>query len=367
MTNNKLTLGTRLFLSHLIVMIVALGTFIFIAKVSSPQFFVFRLEQLEKKGFFTVRSARTYLIDGFQTAWNRSTIWSVIVGGTAAGGVSYWLTKRIIKPLKQMKKITQNFASGDWDERMPASEIPEFNQLSISFNRMASSLADVEQRRRELISDLTHELRTPLTVVRGYLEELAAGEIEPSPELYLSLVRETKRLERLTRDLQKLSQAEAGYLSINLQPLNLLPLLQSLGERFADQLLEEGPVLQLDCPSELPLVLADRDRTEQVLVNLIGNAIRYTEKGSITLQARHDRHQVWVAVIDTGMGIAAADLPHVFERFWRADRSRSSYSGGSGIGLAIARRLVELQGGQIEVESQLGKGSIFRFSVPLVD
>ena len=364
--SNKLSLGTRLFLSHLIVMIVGLGTFVFIAKFSSPQLFVLRLEQLEKKGFFTVRSARTYLVDGFQTAWNRSTIWSVIVGGSAAGGVSYWLTKRIMKPLRQMREITQNFAAGDWGERMPDIDIPELDQLSISFNRMASSLEDVEQRRRELVSDLTHELRTPLTVVRGYLEELAAGEIKPYPELYLSLVRETKRLERLTRDLQELSKAEAGYLSINLQPFNLRPLLQSLVERFADQLLEDGPILQLDCPPDLSLVLADRDRLEQVLVNLLGNAIRYTERGSITLKAWQGNKQIWMAVMDTGAGIAPEDLAHVFERFWRADRSRSSYSGGSGIGLAIARRLVELLGGQIEVESELGKGSIFRFCVPCV-
>jgi signal transduction histidine kinase len=362
---NKLSLGTRLFLSHLIVMIVGLGSFIFIAKLSSPQFFILRLEQLERKGFITFRSAKTYLIDGFQTAWNRSTIWSVVVGGSAAGGVSYWLTKRIMKPLKQMKEITQNFTAGNWDQRMPNSEIPELNQLSISFNRMASSLENVELRRRELVSDLTHELRTPLTVVRGYLEELASGDIQGNAELYLSLVRETKRLERLTRDLQELSKAEAGYLSINLQPVNLIPLLKSLVEKFRDQLLEEGPVLKLDSPSELPLVLADRDRTEQILVNLIGNAIRYTEKGSITLKVWPEKKQVWIAVIDTGVGISPEDLPHVFERFWRGDRSRSSYTGGSGIGLAIARRLIELQGGKIEVESELGKGSIFKFSLLL--
>jgi signal transduction histidine kinase len=361
----KLNLGTRLFLSHLIVMIVGLGTFVAIAKMSSPQLFVLRLEQLEKRGFFTVKSARTYLVEGFQTAWNRSAIWSIIMGGSAAAGVSYYLTRGIIKPLTQMREITQNFAAGKWDQKMPNSDITELNQLSLSFNRMASSLEDVEQRRRNLVSDLTHELRTPLTVVRGYLEELANGEIEPSPELYLSLVRETKRLERLTRDLQELSKAEAGYLSINLQPVNLLPLLQSLVERFADQLLEEGPVLQLESTPNLPLVLADLDRTEQILVNLLGNAIRYTETGSITLKTWQDNRQLWIAVIDTGIGISSDDLPYVFERFWRADRSRSSYSGGSGIGLAIARHLVELQGGKIEVESELGQGSIFRFSLLL--
>jgi signal transduction histidine kinase len=361
----KLSLGARLFISHLLVMMVGLGSFVLIAKFSSPRMFVLRLEQLEKRGIFTVRSARTYLVDGFQNAWNRSAILSIAVGASAAGLVSYASSRRITQPVKQMKSISQKFAAGDLAERVPENSIPELNQLGVSFNSMASSLGDVEQRRRELISDLTHELRTPLTVVRGYLEELADGTIDGTPELYLRLVRETRRLERLIHDLQELSKAEAGYLSINTQSFNLYPLLASLVERFADQLLEEGPILKLDCSPDIPNVIADRDRTEQILVNLLGNAIRYTETGSITVKANKAHHQVWIAVIDTGVGIAAKDLPFVFERFWRADPSRASYSGGTGIGLAITRRLVELQGGQIEVESEVGKGSIFRFCLPI--
>jgi signal transduction histidine kinase len=362
---SNLSLGTRLFVSHLTVMVVGLSTFVVIAKLSSPQFFVLRLEQLERKGFITFRSAKTYLVEGFETAWNRSTFWSLIVGAGTAGFLSYYLSLRIMKPLQKMKEITQHFAAGDWQERMPESEIPELNQLSISFNRMASSLEDVELRRRELVSDLTHELRTPLTVVRGYLEELAAGEMEGNAELYMSLVGETRRLERLTNDLQELSKAEAGYLFLDLKSLDLLPLLKSLVERFEDQVLEEGPIIKLDIPHSLPLVIADRDRTQQVLVNLLGNAIRYTEIGSITLKAEVESPYLWLSVIDTGSGIAPEDLPQVFERFWRADRSRSSYSGGSGIGLAIAKKLVELQGGEITVSSQVNQGTTFSFSLPL--
>ena len=361
----KLSLGTRLFLSHILVMFVGLGSFICIAKFSSPRMFVVRLEQLEQRGFFTVRSARTYLVNGFETAWNNSALWSVIFGVSAAGGLSYWASIRIMKPLNQMKEITQKLAEGHLEERMPESEIPEWNQLGKSFNVMASSLEDVEKRRRELISDLSHELRTPLTVVRGYLEELSHQTIDPSPELYIRLVKETKRLERLIHDLQELSKAEAGYLSISLHPINLLPLLTSLVEKFSDQVMEDGPTIQLQSPKELPPVLADSDRTEQILVNLIGNAIRYTEKGTITIKVWRKNHFLWIAVLDTGIGIKSEDLPYIFERFWRADKSRSRYSGGTGIGLAITRRLVELQGGTIEVESEVDKGSIFRFSIPV--
>ncbi|MGK7883584.1 MAG: sensor histidine kinase [Crocosphaera sp.] len=362
---SKLSLGTRLFLSHLLVMFVGLGSFISIAKISSPRMFVVRLEKLEQQGFFTVRSARTYLVRGFETAWNNSAFWSVIFGVSAAGGVSYIVSRRTMKPLNQMKKITQKLAEGHLQERMPDSDIPEWNQLGKSFNIMASSLQDVEKRRRELISDMTHELRTPLTIMRGYLEELANGSLEGSPELYLNLVKETRRLERLIHDLQELSKAEAGYLSISLYPINILPLLTSLAERFADQIMDDGPTIKLDCPQELPPVLADSDRTEQILVNLIGNAIRYTEKGTITIKAWSENKQVWVEIIDTGIGIKPEDLPYIFERFWRADKSRSRYSGGTGIGLAITRRLVELQGGKIEVESEVNKGTTFRFNLAI--
>ncbi|WP_041933358.1 sensor histidine kinase [Gloeothece verrucosa] len=361
----KFSLGTRLFFSHLLVMTVGLGSFIIMAKVFSPRMFIVRLEQMERNGLVRGITSRTFLIKGFETAWNSSAFWSVIFGATTAGGLSYLVSKRIVKPLKQMKTITKKFASGDLNERVPESDIPELNQLAISFNRMANGLEDVEKRRRELISDLTHELRTPLTVVRGYLEQLSDYSIEPSTELYLKLVKETRRLERLTYDLQELSKAEAGYLVINIQPLYLYTLLQSLIEKFSDQLMDEGPVLALDCPADLPPVLADIDRTEQILVNLLGNALRYTEKGNILLKAWLEKDRIWIAVIDTGIGISQEDLPFVFERFWRADRSRSRYSGGSGIGLAIVRRLVELQNGQIEVESELGKGTIFRFCLPV--
>jgi len=138
-----------------------------------------------------------------------------------------------------------------------------------------------------------------------------------------------------------------------------------LVSRFSDQLLDDGPILTLDVPDHLPLVIADRDRTEQILVNLIGNAIRHTEMGEIKIKVVEKPSDLWVEVIDTGIGICEADLPHVFERFWRGDRSRSSYSGGSGIGLAISKKLVELQRGKIEVESQLNQGTTFRFSLPL--
>lgn len=360
----KMGLRTRLFFSHLVVMIVGVASLVSISKISSPRLFVLHLERLENQGFDLI-DVRTELVAGFELAWQRSTLWSVLVGTTAAGGLSYWVSSRIMQRLTEMEQITQKFAAGQMDARLPVSDIPELSGLSASFNRMAASLEGVEARRREVIGDMTHELRTPLTVVRGYLEELADGEIEASPEIYWRLAKETRRLEQLVNDLQELSKAEAGYLPINIQRVNLRPLLESLVEKFTDQLLEDGPVLLLQCPSVLPPVLADIDRTEQVLVNLLGNAVHYTNEGSITISVGTEASQLWIAVVDTGIGIAPENLSHVFERFWRADQSRDRHSGGTGIGLTITHRLIELQGGQIQVESELGVGSTFRFFLPL--
>lgn len=240
-------------------MIVGIASFVIISKISSPRFFVLHLEKLENQGYDLI-DVRTDLVDGFEFAWHRSTLWSVLVGTSAAGALSYWVSKRIMQQLTEIEQITQKIAAGQLDERLPLSGVPELNRLGASLNRMAASLSGVEARRRELIQDMTHELRTPLTVVRGYLEELADGGIKPSPEIYQRLSRETKRLERLVNDLQELSKAEAGYLPINIQPMNLHSLLESLASQFADQLLEDGPVLRLKCPSSLPLVLADIEK-----------------------------------------------------------------------------------------------------------
>jgi len=364
-----LSLTSRLFLSHLVVMSVAISILVIVGKTASPIFFSQHIEKIEGKGFY-FQDVRSEVIEGFGNAWHNSTLLSVIVGGTTAGGLSFFVSRLITKPLVKIEKVTQEFARGRLSKRLPPSEIPEINRLSASFNNMASSLEGSEQRRRELVSDLTHELRTPLTIINGYLEGVTSSTIEATPDVYERMTKETRRLQRLVNDLQELSKAEAGYLPIHLAPINLYPLLSALIEKFSTQLLEELTI-QLECSTNLPLVLADLDRLEQVLVNLLGNAVSYTERGSILLQASQNGDRICIAVSDTGQGIAAADLPHVFERFWRSgtasDKLNSMASQrnrqGSGIGLAISRRLVELQGGQMKVESELGKGSTFSFSL----
>ncbi|OLP16717.1 two-component sensor histidine kinase [Leptolyngbya sp. 'hensonii'] len=345
-------------------MIVGLSTLVMVGKLYSPRLFLLHLRQMEGRGI-NLSVVRYQLVEGFEYAWTQGAWWSVLIGGGTASGLSYLTARWIVRPLLQMERVTREFSTGNLQARLPESEIPELARLANSFNHMAVNLEGVEQRRRELIGDLTHELRTPLTVLQGYLEGLADGTIDPSSDIYQRLARETTRLKRLVDDMQELSKAEAGYLPINLQPIDLPPLLASMIAKFSDQILDNGPELRLDCPSDLPQALADPERVEQILVNLIGNGLRYTAEGSVTVSAWSEPSWIWIAIADTGLGISPEELPHIFERFWRSDRSRSRDSGGTGIGLAITSRLVELQGGEIQVESKLNQGSTFRFSLPL--
>ena len=360
----SLSLATRLFLSHLVVMSVAISIQAIVRRTAAPILFSQQMQRIEdditEGEKLDFRDIRTDIAQAYESVLHNSTLLSVIVGGTAAGGLSFLVAQRITKPMLKIERVTQQFARGRLSERLPKSEIPELNRLSTSFNNMASSLEGVEKRRRELVSDLTHELRTPLTIINGYLEGITTGNIEATPDVYERLMKETRRLQRLVNDLQELSKAEAGYLPIHLAPVNLYPIVSALVERFEAQLLDELTI-SLQCPTTLPPVLADLDRLEQVLVNLLGNAVSYTEAGSIVLKVWQEDSRVWLAVSDTGQGIASEDLPHVFERFWRSGLATDRNSKGSGIGLAISRRLVELQGGTMKVESELGKGSTFSF------
>ena len=360
----QLGLRGRLFLSHSVVMIVGITTLLAVGKFYSPRLFIEHLQALEYRGevLFAVRRS---LVSGFESAWNRGAFWSMMFGGGAAVGLSYLVSKRIMQPLLQMQRITTKFAAGELTARMPESEIPELDRFSQSFNRMAIALEGVEQRRRDLVSDLTHELRTPLTIVEGYLEGLTDGTIEATPEIYQRLSRETGRLKRLVNDLQELSKAEAGYLPINAKKFDIRPLLSQLVLRFSDQLIDSEVSIKLEASFDLPRASADPERIEQILVNLIGNALRHTEIGVVEIQACQQKGMILISVVDTGVGIAPEDLPHVFERFWRSDRSRNRRSGGTGIGLAISKKLVELQNGVISVESKVGKGSRFSFTVPI--
>jgi histidine kinase len=245
----------------------------------------------------------------------------------------------------------------------------ELAQLANRFNQMAEKLNQVEAMRRRLIGDVSHELRTPLTAIKGSMEGLMDGVLPATHETFQQIHAEADRLNRLVDDLQELSRVEARAYKLDLRPLDVSSLVRTVTKRLAPQFESKSISLELDLVTDLPRVLADEDRTIQVLTNLTGNALQYTsEGGRVTIGAHRIDHEVRITVHDTGIGIPAEHLSNIFDRFYRVDKSRSRRAGGgSGIGLTIARALVEAQGGQIWAESAgEGQGSSFTFTLPIV-
>ena len=215
------------------------------------------------------------------------------------------------------------------------------------------------------MGDLAHDMGTPLTVIQGYLEMIEEKTIQPTSEILGHMHEEALRLNRLRLDVLELSKVESGHLPLNLEKFNPRSIFHGIVTNFQGvDTVKQHCRISLMCQANLPDVMADRDRLKQILINLISNAVNYTSSGTVIVRIWNEPNLLWVAVVDTGMGISPEDLPHVFERFWRADKSRQVVTGGSGIGLALTKSLVERQGGQIRVESELGKGTTFSFCLP---
>jgi signal transduction histidine kinase len=262
-------------------------------------------------------------------------------------------------------------AEGDLSVRVPvpAHGFREFRRLAESFNRMAVELERADQRRRNLTADVAHELRTPLHIIQGNLEGILDDVYEPTAEHIGATLDETRALARLVDDLRTLSLAEAGQLPLVWEPVDVIELLADVSTSFSGQAEAAGIDLRVETKGDptTMTIAADVGRLDQVLGNLMGNALRHTPSGGvITLRAEPVPDGVRIIVHDTGEGIPAGDLPYIFDRFWRGDRSRSRASGaGSGLGLAIARQLVQAHGGCISVESEPGQGTMFTIKLPV--
>jgi signal transduction histidine kinase len=307
-----------------------------------------------------------YITQTFREVVTLSLVLASIAATAAALVASYLLSQRIVAPIHRLARASSRIAGGHYAERAPASGNDELGELAETFNQMATSLEETERRRLALIGDVAHELRTPLSTIEGYTEGLLDGVIEGSSETYALILREAGRLRRLVDDLQELSRAEAKQISLHPRLVAPRQLVEGAMARLRPQMEDKGLNAEVDLPEGLPNVYIDEDRTIQVLINLLGNALRYTPAGGkVTVRVRRLASQVEFAVIDTGVGITPEHLPHVFERFYRVDQSRFRPAGGTGIGLTIARYLVEAQGGTIKVESPgAGRGSTFSFTLP---
>jgi two-component system OmpR family sensor kinase/two-component system sensor histidine kinase BaeS len=311
----------------------------------------------------------------FLAALNR-TLW--VTGALAAAlglGLGLLIARRLAAPLGALDAGARRIAAGRLDERVPVAGPAEVRSVASAFNEMAAGLEAGEAQRRQMVADIAHELRTPLTVIQGNLRAMLDDVYPLSKDEVATIYEASQGLRRLVDDLRELSLAEAGRLELRPQAVAVAPLLAREVALFAE--VAEGVTLRAEGPPELPEVMADPERLAQVLHNLVSNALRHTPAGGcVTLRAApvapgpdggstaSRPAAVRFEVVDSGAGIAAADLPHVFERFYRADRGRARHVGGSGLGLAITRQLVLLQGGQIGVESVLGQGARFWFTLP---
>ena len=311
------------------------------------------------------------MMDSVGRAFGLTLLYSLFVAGAVAAGASavfsVLVSRRIADPLRRLAAATRRIAGGRYDERVPVGEADELGTFSESFNSMAASLEAAEERRLELIGDVSHELRTPLSTLQGYMEGLKEGVIEPSEEMWVLLYGEAERMRRLVDDLRQLSRAEAGRIELEKAEVPPEEVVQIAVERMLPLFEEKGVKLRGAASPNLPPVLADADRAVQVLTNLLGNALRHTPAGGrVAVETEADEDEVIFGVGDTGEGIASEHLPHLFERFYRVEKSRSREGGGSGVGLAISRALVEAMGGRIWAESPgLGKGATFTFTLPI--
>jgi signal transduction histidine kinase len=304
--------------------------------------------------------------DVFLGSVNHWLLLAVVAAGLAAVLLTLALSRRILRPIEALTAAARQMEKGDLSQRVEVKSKDEIGQLAHAFNAMADGLARLEQLRRNMVTDVAHELRTPLSNIRGYLEAMRDGVAQPSPVLIDSLYEEAMLLNRLVDDLQELALAEAGQLKLVRQPVALAEIVEKVVNVIQPQVTDKGLKLETDLPADLPLVDVDPNRVGQILRNLLTNAVHYTPPGGkITVAARLASAEVEVRVQDTGVGIAPEHLPYVFDRFYRADKSRARVSGGAGLGLAIVKQLVEAHGGRVWAESTPGSGATLGFTLPV--
>jgi len=324
---------------------------------------------LESGEVWTVIPSRIILgQDILEEAFLRTTRRSLWFAGLAAMAVAILLSlvllRQVTRPLHRLDAATRRIARGEFGERVGVHTSDEIGRLARSFDEMTESLEDAERTKKQMIADVSHELRTPLAAVRSALEGLRDGLIEPTPDTLASLHDKILLTTRLVRDLHQLSLADAGRLSIRASTCRIDEIVETIVETIGAQLEDSEIRLERRISPDLPSILVDRQRIEQVLLNLLANAIRHTpEGGSIAVSAARDGDAVVVSVSDTGPGLTEADLPHVFDRFYQADDARAS-DGGAGLGLSIAKALVDAHGGRIWAENAPAGGAVFHVRLP---
>jgi len=297
----------------------------------------------------------------------RNAIWAGTLVAAGVGVlVALWLTNRIVRPVVELTQAARAATQGLPLSLVTVAGNDELAELSKAFNRMGVRLAEEDAQRRRLFAGIAHELRTPLSVIQGTLEGILDRVVEPTPDRIAALHSQAVLLKRLITDLRDLSLAQAGQLQLNRRTIDISGVVRETLEAMAPLADERTVGLRLEVPGILTPVQADPDRMRQVVQNLVENALRHTPPGGEVRVLLRDGNGegVHLQVADTGSGIRPEDLPHIFEHFYRADESRARRSGGTGMGLAIVKSLVEAHGGHVGVESAPGTGSTFIVTLP---
>lgn len=370
----------KLFFSYLAVVLVGAVVLIAAMEIAVPRAFARHLATIEAftgGDHIMDPAGSAHLVDDlfvqFRTAVTEATLIATTTAALIAVTISAFISRRVIAPVRDMMHASHQIAQGNYGRRVatsdnrPLTDLDEMGQLAHSFNQMAAQLEESDALRRQLIGDVSHELTTPLTVIKGSMEGLIDGVLPPEPETFQQVYHEAARLQRLVTDLQELSRIEAGAYPLYIQPVDLGALAHKIASQLRHQFDDKAVQLNVYIPAALLMAEADPDRMAQVLINLIGNALQYTPAGGqVDLFVQRKDSGIQIAVADTGIGIPAEHQPHLFTRFYRVDKSRARASGGSGIGLTIARHLVEAHHGRIWAESEgVGQGSRFFVWLPL--
>jgi len=301
----------------------------------------------------------------FSRAMNRAIVLAALAALALALLLAGLFARRIVRPLAKLRAANRAVSEGRLDTRVTVRTADEFGELSRSFNEMTAALERLERNRRDMVADVAHELRTPIAALQANLEALHGGALERSAENVTPLLERTRQLSRLVDDLHTLALAEAGQLGLYPEPIEVGDLIGSALKTYAPMAEEKSVQLRAHLPDETLTHELDPDRMSQVLGNLLSNALRHTPAdGWIEVGLASEGDALEIGVTDSGPGLSDDEMAHAFERFWRSDRARSRAEGGAGLGLSIAKHLVQAHGGTIRAERAAGGGARFVISLP---
>jgi len=296
-------------------------------------------------------------------------VWSGVISIFIGIGVALIVSNLTVKPLKEMQKLAKRISQGDYSARIGLKSKDEIGELASSLNYMAEQLTDIENMRKKLVQNVSHDLRTPLTSIKGYLELLEDESFTEEEKLKSinTIQKEVERMETIVKEITRLSIIDGKNYQLDIEKLDLNSVVKESIPIISIEAEKKNIQIQTDSLQKEIFIMGDKEKVKEVIINLLDNAIKFTNEGFIKISTSQNKNYVSLIIEDTGIGIDPEDMPHIFERFYRGEKSRSKNSSGLGIGLSIVKELLYMQNGKIEVESKKSKGSKFTVNFPAAD